>query len=703
VYTAPIKALSNQKYNEFKREYGEQNVGLITGDRVINDNANILVVTTEVLRNMIHENNDRVKEIKYIILDEIHYISNEDRGTVWEEVIIFKHKGTKLIGLSATIPNIEELSNWISSIHQEKVRQVYFPNRIVDQKHYYFDKKLKKASYKDIIKNYTIQNATCGEVYKNSHIDFIRYAVETDILPVLCFIFSRKQCEDKAVELSGKFDLLDEDEKSCIEDMIQDYEREYKDLYKSQSWTKLKSVVRGGIGFHHAGLLPIIKQFMEDLFERNLCKVLYATETFAVGINHPVKTAFFDSLRKYDGKSFRNLYGSEYLQMAGRAGRRGIDSFGLVFTLADYKSVEHGDLLNIEKIKIEPVKSQFNLSYNVVINLKRKYSEDEIKTFFNKCFANYQHRVRIEEYSKQLKELSEKSKKYDSSVYIKHCSCKDIDRCPIYFNKNKKKLEMYQSMLAKKRVGHKDLASVQQKARELKIRLAKRPVKCSKIQRKKCYLIHKDIDKQKNSLARREKQLKKLIKSSPETLFQKNYEKKTQLLKRLKYIDKKDQLLPRGEICCQIHFQELLVTELLFSGFFHDNSEDIINGVLAGIVCEDQALGDIGGCYPFSFDNNLIYSVIENINKKEIAYGLETSTNFIGNICGIMEAWSSGEDFFEIVKNTGISEGDFVNLCRRTSDLLRQIKSACRSDICLRQKLDKCLFRIDRGMVILGL
>ena len=126
---------------------------------------------------------------------------------------------------------------------------------------------------------------------------------------------------------------------------------------------------------------------MEDLFERNLCKVLYATETFAVGINHPVKTAFFDSLRKYDGKSFRNLYGSEYLQMAGRAGRRGIDSFGLVFTLADYKSVEHGDLLNIEKIKIEPVKSQFNLSYNVVINLKRKYSEDEIKTFFNKCFA----------------------------------------------------------------------------------------------------------------------------------------------------------------------------------------------------------------------------------------------------------------------------------------------------------------------------
>ena len=125
--------------------------------------------------------------------------------------------------------------------------------------------------------------------------------------------------------------------------------------------------------------------------------------------------------------------------------------------------------------------------------------------------------------------------------------------------------------------------------------------------------------------------------------------------------------------------------------------------MLAGIVCEDQALGDIGGCYPFSFDNNLIYSVIENINKKEIAYGLETSTNFIGNICGIMEAWSSGEDFFEIVKNTGISEGDFVNLCRRTSDLLRQIKSACRSDICLKQKLDKCLFRIDRGMVILGL
>ena len=163
-----------------------------------------------------------------------------------------------------------------------------------------------------------------------------------------------------------------------------------------------------GIGYHHAGLLPIIKQFMEELFERKLCKILYATETFAVGINFPVKTVCFDSLHKFDGKSFRNLSGSEYLQMAGRAGRRGIDDFGLVFVLVDYKSIESGDFPDIYQMKAEPIVSKFQITYNTLVNLVNRYSDEEIEEFFRKSFSNFQHIVTLDKQRQELKQLKKK-------------------------------------------------------------------------------------------------------------------------------------------------------------------------------------------------------------------------------------------------------------------------------------------------------
>ena len=704
VYTAPIKALSNQKYSEFVKEYGEENVGLVTGDRVINKDANILVVTTEVLRNMIHENYEETKMIRYIILDEIHYISDEERGTVWEEIVIFKHKDARIIGLSATIPNIEELCDWISSIHQEEVLKIHYPERIVKQKHYYYDKKIEKASYKDIIQNYLSHTSLFGHPPNpGTHLDFIKYAAKSEILPVLCFVFSRKQCEEKALELSINSDLLNDKERQEVTRLILDYEKEYEDLKKSHSWKQLKLVIIRGIGFHHAGLLPIIKQFMEGLFEKKLCKVLYATETFAVGINHPVKTAFFDGFRKYDGKTFRNIYGSEYFQMAGRAGRRNIDEFGLVFTLADYKAVEYGNLLNIEKLKVEPVKSQFSLSYNTVLNLIKRNDEETIKEFFKKSLANYQFDKRLLNEKKELELLKRKSMQSSTSAYIDHCFIKDLDCCPIYYDKNKEMLEMYQAMLKKKDIPQKDITLIQKKMYKLKQKTFKVRASCTKDIRKNCLKIHQRIDKKKRKISQMEASLKRREKKRPESFLLKECQKKTSLLKSLNYITKDNKLLPRGQVGCQIHIQELLVTELVFRGFFHENQEDVINGVLAGIVCEDHRVGEYGTSYPFSYDTNNILAIMEEITKKEIESGLEVSSNFVPGVCGIMEAWSRGGDLFEITKTCSTSEGDFVNICRRTSDLLRQIKNLFSGDFILQNKISNCLLRVDRGMVTLGL
>lgn len=700
VYTAPIKALSNQKYNQFVKEYGEDSVGLVTGDRVINQNAPILVVTTEILRNMIHESAEKVEDIKFIILDEIHYISNEERGTVWEEVIIFKNKDARIIGLSATIPNIDEICDWISNIHQEDIKKVYYPERIVKQKHFYFDKKLIKASYDQVIKNHNHFKEIMGFVpYRNSHIDFIKYAQNVKILPVLYFVFSRSQCENKAVELSIEVDLLNEEEKDALDRMYIDFEQKYPEIMKSKSWKTLKNITYKGIGFHHAGLLPIIKQFMESVFEQKLCKVLYATETFAVGINFPVKTTCFDSLRKYDGKSFRNLLGSEYLQMAGRAGRRGIDKFGMVFVLVDYKDIENGDFLNIEEVSVEPTKSQFTLSYNTLLNLVRRYSDEEIELFFNKSLANFQYLRSLKQYENELQNL--KNQYESNGIPNQKCKIEDYDCCPVVYKRNKEKLKMYQVMLNNKKISEADKKIIQREIDQLKYRVNKKCHKCPHSQKRLCEENIKEQKKKQKAISRKEKLIQREIENRPEIRFKKDFDKKYAVLKNLGYISDDRTLLIRGEICSKLHVQEVLVTELLLNGFFHDTDEDIINGVAAGIVFEDETFA----CeiYPFKYDLTPVFSIMEVLNKEELSHGLAISNQFLNSVCGIMYSWSSGEDMFEIVEKTKMSEGDFVSLCRRTVDLLKQIRNAVPDDRILKDKLNRCIAKIDRDIVKLGL
>lgn len=663
IYTAPIKALSNQKYNQFKREYGEENVGLITGDMVINQDADILVMTTEILRNMMAEDPEKVKDIKFIILDEIHYINDEERGTVWEEIIILKNPNTRIIGLSATIPNIDELCGWIKQIHQEEVRKVFYPKRIVKQKHFYFDKKLGQVSFEEVLKNYQNYMEDYGYVpYRNTHIDFVKYAQTQGILPVLYFVFSRRQCEEKAAELAEVVDLLSGEEKEKLLKLYEQYEKQYPDLDKAKTWKTLKQIGLKGVGFHHAGLLPIIKQFMEMVFENRLCKVLYATETFAVGINYPVKTVCFDSLVKFDGKGFRTLTGSEYLQMAGRAGRRGIDSFGLVFALADYRALSEGELFDPAKVKSEPIKSQFALTYNTVLNLVNRYSEEEIQKIFASSLANYQYMSNIEKHKQKLMELEKAYREQEQNIKKDtKCKLEDMDQCPIFY----------------------------------------KHFKCGKSKRQQCEKYLKELVKSKKRIVRKQQRIEKLVENRPEIRFSKDFNKRVQLLTELSYIDENRKLLPKGIVCTKLHVQEILVTELLFNGFFHEASEDVINGVMAGIVCENPKFENVA--YSFGMDLTPIYDVVEKIQLKEMELGLEPSAFFTGEICGIMQHWSAGGDFFEITDAAGMPEGDFVSLCRRTVDLLRQLKNAVADDAALQKKLKACMGKIDRDIVKLGL
>ena len=441
VYTAPIKALSNQKFREFKAEYGDK-IGIMTGDAVINPTAQVLIMTTEIYRNMLLEHSPDIAQVSYVIFDEIHYINDIERGTVWEESIIFSPETVRFLCLSATIPNYKQFAQWIESIKHHPVETVHYMKRAVPLNHLCYDMRLGITTIDDVSKDdkennldsrssahFVVdkrhrhgpgQNAQAhgsgghrggrdkggsgnkGKFQKNSipyHVDLIDALQERNWLPTIFFSFSRALCESRASDLARKRNYTTPEQKKEILNYFN--ETITDPIRNMQSTRDIKEVVVRGVGVHHAGLFPKLKEIIENLFDKGYIKVLYATETFAVGINMPAKTVCFGSLEKYDGISFRLLNSKEYFQLAGRAGRRGIDTVGYSISIIDRNQSD-----NFHKIKLltaedkDPIVSRYDLSYNTVLNLIKSHTEDEIDIILKSNFGYFvkkqsQNQVRI--------------------------------------------------------------------------------------------------------------------------------------------------------------------------------------------------------------------------------------------------------------------------------------------------------------------
>ncbi len=395
MYTAPIKALSNQKYKDFSKEYGENNVGLMTGDIVINPSAKIIVMTTEIYRNMAVSKDSDLDNVAYVIFDEIHYINDIERGYVWEESVIYSDRNVRFLCLSATIPNADEFARWIQAIKKHPVKTVISTHRNVPLEHKFFDyelgittlEKIKEAKevprYHNIVKKKGHREKTPAP----NHIDLIQ-ELGVEKTPCLFFSFSRRDTQLKADELARQ--KIFNSDPSLLAYLNTKLRDAPSDINKLASTQLLKSTISQGIAFHHAGLLPIIKETVEDLFGQGKIHVLYATETFAVGINMPAKTVCFDSLRKFDGWQFRNLNTKEYFQIAGRAGRRGIDTLGHVVSMIYRPTFSYHDIKAITDKDVEPIKSQFKLSVNTVLNLINQHNEPEIEYILRLSFYSYQ-------------------------------------------------------------------------------------------------------------------------------------------------------------------------------------------------------------------------------------------------------------------------------------------------------------------------
>lgn len=395
IYTAPIKALSNQKYKDFCAQYGEQNVGLITGDTVRNSDAKIVIMTTEIYRNMTITDDPMLHDVSYIVFDEIHYINDVERGYVWEESIIFTKPHIRMLCLSATIPNAEEFAAWIAAIKEHEVVVIRHDVRPIPLHINFYDTDLGVTTLKKIkevidIPDYSYVRGRSRERRSRtpapSHFQLLREM--KDQIPALYFCFSRSSCEQKAFELSKKQMFKPVPSISAfIRDKLKEAPEEINQL---DSTRKLRTTLPLGIGFHHAGLLPIMKDIVEELFTQGKLQVLYTTETFAVGLNMPAKSVVFDSLRKFDGISFRQINSKEFFQIAGRAGRRGLDTEGFVYVMVTRRDFDANKVKTLIEADTTPITSQFRLSINTVLNLIKKHNEQEIHEILCKSFDSFQ-------------------------------------------------------------------------------------------------------------------------------------------------------------------------------------------------------------------------------------------------------------------------------------------------------------------------
>nr|CAI5856094.1 unnamed protein product [Callosobruchus analis] len=421
IYTSPIKALSNQKYRDFKSTF--KDVGLITGDFQINQTASCLIMTTEILRSMLYCGSDITRDLEYVIFDEVHYINDRERGHVWEQVLIMLPAHVCVILLSATVPNTVEFADWLGRTHQRKVYVVTTYKRPVPLQHYLYtgkggssrDNRFKILDAdKWLMSGYTKAKESVTEKEKNPYqkmtpaqdktlwSGLVSHLKKHDLLPVVAFTFSRQKCDNNAKNLTN-LDLTTQKEKTHISLFFNKCIRCLKEPDQNiPQIVTMRDILTRGIGVHHSGILPIIKEIVEMLFQRGLIKLLFATETFAMGVNMPARTVVFDSIRKHDGKEMRDLEPAEYIQMAGRAGRRGLDKEGTVIILCKLGMIPPED--NLKKMmlgKPSSLVSQFRLTYSMVLSLLRVESLS-VEGMMLRSFREADHQKGMVDIKKEL-------------------------------------------------------------------------------------------------------------------------------------------------------------------------------------------------------------------------------------------------------------------------------------------------------------
>ncbi len=687
-YTTPLKALSNQKHHDFAAKYGSENVGLLTGDTTINRDAQIVVMTTEVFRNMLYGTTfgsltDNLKDVKYVVLDEVHYMNDESRGTVWEESIIYCPTNIQIIALSATVQNSKQLTDWINTVHS-KTEHIYTDFRPVPLRFFYYDSSKpdtvlplmtpEGALNKKIKPESKYKYFNSKKSVKNPCTDIILALQEKNMLPAIYFTFSRKKCDENAMKCAS-LDLLSKEEAIKAAQMVDEYIAENPYLYNNPHI----ELVKKGIASHHAGLLPGWKNLVERMFQNGLIKVVFATETLAAGINMPARTTIISSISKRTDEGHRVLTANEFLQMSGRAGRRGMDEIGYVVVVGTpFQSPE--EVYELATSDANPLESKFSPSYSMVLNLLQRFSLDEAKELILKTFGYFSSTDRISPLKAELERYEENMKAIRSFKCKFGHKAEDMDEYLKFKNlyvQNRTTLKALRRQA--KNPNAPEVAEFARKTKELLHKM--QSYGCDRC---KIYKKHRKELELFQRYQKKARGLQKEIEFQKDVYWQKFLAHK-RILEQMKNLSD-DYPTETGKITMGLRIEnELYLSEIILSGVLNDLAPYELASVICAITTEEVR----------NLDNTLIKAPCQNVRKalgkiKDIRRKIfllerdekiENVMNVNSEYCSMIEAWvlsaneeiSSIEAWDKIFADTEFTEGDVVRAFKRTIDVLRQL------------------------------
>ena len=695
-YTTPIKALSNQKFSELSEKYGESKVGLLTGDTSINSEAQIVVMTTEVLRNMIYSNSSTINDLKYVVMDEVHYLADKFRGAVWEEILIHLSEAVQVISLSATVSNAEEFGEWLQTVRGDTevivseirpvplYQHVLFGNRLVDlfgENHKLNPEltRLERDSYRQV-------RGTWREKPKGpkslTRSEVIEKLDREGLLPAITFIFSRNNC-DAAVRqcLAAGIRLTNSQERSSIREVVA---KNIKSLAEEDlvvlGYYEWADALERGVAAHHAGLLPAFKVTVEELFQRGLVKAVFATETLALGINMPARTVVLEKLSKWNGEGHVAISPGEYTQLTGRAGRRGIDIEGNAVILWG-NELDSTSVGGLASTRTYPLKSSFKPTYNMSINLISQFGSDKARTSLESSLAQFQADKAVVGLAKQIR----KNESARDSLFIE-AKCDKGDFIEYSQLRGQiKKLESDSKRSKRKRAEIDDeIASIRK--------------------RMKNHICHSCPDRENHSrFAERALRLQREIDGLTERInsrtnvIAKRFDRIKIILDKFGYIDN-DQITKPGKMLAKIYGEtDLLIAESIRADLFSNLSATDLVSVISSCIYEsrnDEAAKIPRGEVQTALSG--ISKIYGRIHSAETDLNLEPMRAPDFGFCWASHKWASGNSLTSVLKGNDLTVGDFVRSMKQIIDLLRQLRVAAPH---LQSVIDQALTKVDRGVI----
>jgi ATP-dependent RNA helicase HelY len=746
-YTTPIKALSNQKFHEFQRRYGEDQVGLLTGDTNVNADAPIVVMTTEVLRNMIYEGSDLLGALEFVVLDEVHYLADRFRGPVWEEVIIGLPDQVRLISLSATVSNAEEFGAWLQEVrgHTRVIVSEFRPVPL-DQ-HVLIDNELEdlfgrghrlSPRLEHLSQVLDVPRRGRGRRggprghadHRSTRVNrarLVRTLAAADLLPMISFIFSRTGC-DAAVEqcLAAGVDLTDPSEHAEIDRIIDAHcdglPEEDRAVLGFDRWRR---ALRHGLAAHHAGLLPAFKETVEELFQQRLVKAVFATETLALGINMPARTVALERLEKFNGVARVPITPGEYTQLTGRAGRRGIDPRGNAVVVW-HPGLDLRMVASLASRRTFPLRSSFRPTYNMAVNLIAQFGAERTRTTLESSFAQYQADRAVVGLSRRLREVRSSLSGYAESAGFADPEVR------AYFEL-REQLHTAETELhrLRRQDPHQD-AVAQHRAEIAEIRVALRthPEHVSAARDEHAHWAQRYF-----KLSREATGLEAQIGSRTDNIATTFDAVVTVLLDRgylvrdgdaadsdagaaagagtapaarasAEPIDPEDAgtvaVTDAGRVLSRIYGErDLLVAECLRRGIWTALRPADLVAVVCALVAEprrEQLLAhapEPGGVFPRVFDTTV--GLWNGLQHDEASLGLPGTAEPSAALAGPMYRWAQGAQLENVLREASMAAGDFVRLVKLVMDMLDQIAQTSVPEVSDRARTGIDLIR--RGIV----